>query len=121
MFCRDTRQRYKNPLPRFLVEDKVLTGGRRCEFFDTHSSAYEAFCRIAPKHIPNQIDFENIERRNHVAVGLLIFGTPICSNFVATWSVPKSTVAPRHVPTTPFSVVEQCRLIPTKNPQSAYS
>src|ERR1700731_3132741 len=64
-FCRDTRQRYKNLLARFLVEDDVLTEGRRFEFFNTHSNAYEAFYRIAPKHIPNRMDFENIEGRNH--------------------------------------------------------
>ena len=29
-----------------------------------------------------------------MTVGLLIFGTSVCSNFVATQSVPKSTVVP---------------------------
>ena len=56
-----------------------------------------------------------------MAVGLLIFGTSVCSNFVATQSVPESTVVPRRVPATPFSVVEQCWLIPAKNLLSAYS
>jgi hypothetical protein len=61
-----------NLLTSFLVEDNVLTWGRRCEFFNTHSNDCEAFYRIAPKHIPNRMDFQNIERRN-LTVDLLIF------------------------------------------------
>ena len=44
-----------------------------------------------------------------MAVGLLIFGTSVCSNFVATQSVPKSTVVPRRVPAIPFRGIEKLK------------
>jgi hypothetical protein len=56
----DLKNLFKGAL---IMASSVLPGGRRCEFFDTHSGRCETFCRILPKHIPNQIDFENIERR----------------------------------------------------------